>query len=288
MPNIQVNGCNIAYEEMGSGPPLVLNSGGRNDRNQLRDLAGWLAEDHRVIIYDRRNTGASDLAIADAPSEFHLWADDLHEMLIRLNATPALVGGGSNGCRTSLLLAIRHPESVRALLLWNVANYSTPTAAERLGQPYYGEPIEAAKKGGMPAVAALPQFAERVQQDPAKRDRLMRMDPKEFIGVMERWQAGMLVPPPGLGPTPAEISSIRASAVIIGGNDPIHPRTAAEALHGLLRDSELYPYQLTPEEVTAITDQEKRAAVMRQRNYPILRKFLAKVEGRAPAQGFAR
>lgn len=281
MPSISLNGCNIVYEEMGSGPPLVLTSGGRTDRNQHRELAEWLAKDYRVIIYDRRNTGASDVVISGEESEFHIWAEDLHEMLTRLDASPAYVGGGSNGCRTSLHLAIAHPQSVRALLLWNVADYSTALAAEQLGQAYYGEPAETAKDGGMPAVIALPYFAERVQMNPSNRDRLLGMDPMEFVRVMEQWQAGLQAGSPGIGPTPAELSSISASAVIISGNDAIHPRTAAEALHGCLSRSEFHPNQLRPEEQTSLTDPQERQKLVRRRNYPILHAFLEKVEGRA-------
>lgn len=283
MPTVSVNGCNIVYEEMGSGLPLVLTSGGRNDRHALRDMAERLAQDYRVIIYDRRNVGASDVIISGGPSEFHLWAEDLYGLLTRLNATPAYVGGGSNGCRTSLHLAIRRPEAVRALLLWSVADYSTPQALEQLGQPYYGQHAEAARQGGMQAVIAAPYFAERIQQNLTNRDRLLRMDPKEFIAVMERWQAGMLVPPPGIGPTPAELSSISAPAVVVSGGDAIHPKAAAEALHRLLTRSELHPDVLTPRERETMADPQERTALSRQRTYPLLRAFLAKVEGRAPA-----
>ena len=170
MPSINLNGCNIVYEEMGSGPPLAMTPGGRNDRNPLRELAEWLAEDFRVIIYDRRNTGASDFVISRGESEFHIWAEDLHEMLLRLDASPAYVGGASAGCRTSLHLAIEHPESVRGLFLWNIPDFSTAAVAEA-AETWYGKPAEMAREGGMPAVVTLPYFAERIQLNPSNRDR---------------------------------------------------------------------------------------------------------------------
>jgi pimeloyl-ACP methyl ester carboxylesterase len=284
MPTILINGCNIVYEEMGSGPPLVLTSGGRSDRQVLRDLAERLAQDYRVIIYDRRNTGASDVIISGGPSEFDLWAEDLYGMLTRLNAAPAYVGGSSNGCRTSLHLAIRHPEVVRALLLWNVADYSTALASEQLGQVFYRQYAEAAERGGMHAVISTPYYAERIQQNPSNLDRLLRMAPKEFIAVMDGWRGATLVAPPGIGPAPAELSSISAPAVIVSGGDPIHPRAAAEALNRLLTRSEFHPPVLTPTEREAMASNlQELQALSRQRIYPLLRAFLAKVESRAPA-----
>ena len=65
-------------------------------------------------------------------------------MLKQLGAYPAYVGGNSAGQRASLLLAIRHPEAVLGLLLWNITGGSV--AAEQLGFNYYEQFIEIAKE----------------------------------------------------------------------------------------------------------------------------------------------
>ena len=70
-----------------------------------------------MLIHDRRNCGASDVVIEGEDSEYEILADDLYELLSKLGALPAFVGGSSSGCRLSLLFALRHPEAVRALLL---------------------------------------------------------------------------------------------------------------------------------------------------------------------------
>src|SRR5260370_5385995 len=75
---------------------------------------------HRVLIHDRRNCGVSDLVIGGKTSEYEIWADDLYELLSQLNGLPAVLGGGSSGCRLSLLFALKYPQAVRALLLWRV------------------------------------------------------------------------------------------------------------------------------------------------------------------------
>ena len=64
MPKVDVNGVGIAYELLGdSGPQIVLTSGGaREDKEFMRPLAKCLCVDHQVMIYDRRNSGQSDLA----------------------------------------------------------------------------------------------------------------------------------------------------------------------------------------------------------------------------------
>ena len=54
------------------------------------------------MLHDRRNTGASDILIEGKEGEEEIWTDDLYELLGRLEARPAVVGGGSSGARTSI------------------------------------------------------------------------------------------------------------------------------------------------------------------------------------------
>ena len=74
----------------------------------------------RVLLHDRRNTGASDISFAGEEVEEAVWADDLFELLNRLDGLPAFIGGSSSGARTALNFCIRHPEAARALLLLRV------------------------------------------------------------------------------------------------------------------------------------------------------------------------
>ena len=141
---------------------------------------------YRVIIYDRRNCGASDVVIGGDLSEQEIWADDLNELLSRIDASPAYVGGGSAGCRVALLLALRHPEAVKGLLLWHVTGGAV--AAERLGYNYYEQFIEAAERDGMKGVVESDFFAERIAENPSNRERLLAMDVQEFITTMRRWR----------------------------------------------------------------------------------------------------
>ena len=155
MPIAKVRGANINYKVLGDhGPWVALSPGGRRDISGIELLASKVAEKgHRVVIFDRRNCGASDVVIDGNESEYEIWADDVHELLRQINALPAVVGGSSSGCRTALLFALRHPDSVRALLLWRVTGGRF--ACERLAEEYYGQFITAAKAGGMAAVARL-------------------------------------------------------------------------------------------------------------------------------------
>ncbi|MBM2804125.1 MAG: Alpha/beta hydrolase [Deltaproteobacteria bacterium] len=242
MPSAQVRGVNINYKILGnSGPWVALSPGGRRDITGIELLAGKVAEKGcRVVIFDRRNTGASDVVIDGNDSEYEIWADDIYELLNQLGALPAIVGGSSSGCRTALLFALRHPESARALLLWRVTGGRF--ACERLAEEYYGQFITAARAGGMAAVCNMEHWRERIAARPENRNALMTMDPARFIAVMSRWREYFLkgADLPVIGATEADLRSIKVPACIVPGNDLTHGRQTGETLGHLLQTSEVH------------------------------------------------
>ena len=242
MPIAKVRGINMNYRVLGSnGPWVALSPGGRRDISGIELLAGKVAEQgYRVVIFDRRNTGASEVVIDGDESEYEIWADDVHELLQQLGALPAIVGGSSSGCRTALLFALRHPDSVRALLLWRVTGGRF--ACERLAEEYYGQFIKAAQSGGMSAVCEMEHWKERIEARPANRDALMKMEPAHFIAVMSRWREYFLkgADLPVIGATETELRSIRVPACIVPGNDLTHGRKTGENLGRLLQKSEVH------------------------------------------------
>jgi pimeloyl-ACP methyl ester carboxylesterase len=242
MPIAKVRGVELNYEILGAhGPWMALSPGGRRDLNNVKTLAQRMADaGYRVLIHDRRNCGLSDVSIGGEQSEYEIWADDLYELLSQHNAMPAIVGGGSSGCRLSLLFALKYPQAVRALLLFRVTGGAF--AANRLAENYYGQFIRAAKAGGMPAVVALDHFKERSEARHANRERLLAMEPKAFIAAMERWQQQFAkgAELPIIGASEAELNSIKVPTIIIPGNDRTHAHASGEIAHRMIPGSELY------------------------------------------------
>src|SRR5215813_12390485 len=208
MSSANIRGVHINYKIFGErGPWVALSPGGRRDISGIEAMARPLADlGHRVVVFDRRNCGASDVVIDGDDSEYEIWADDLYALLTQLQAVPAYIGGSSSGCRLSLLFALRHPEAVRALLLWRVTG--GPFAAQRLAHNYYGQFIEGAQQGGMPAVCETEFFRERIASNPANRDRLLGMDAQRFIDVMAHWREYFL--------RDADLPVIGASSAALG------------------------------------------------------------------------
>ena len=254
MPTTQIRGVKLHFQIIGdSGPWVALITGGRRGHQELLPIAHKLAaQNYRVLLHDRRNTGASDVLIEGNEGEEEIWTDDLYELLKMHGALPAFVGGTSSGARTSMLFYLRHPDAVRGLLLLRVTGGAF--AAGRLPDNYYGQFIKAAQQGGMAAVCATEQYQERIAANPANLERLMAMDPSHYIEVMNRWlarfNAGIHLPV--MGVTEAQLQSIKAPTLVIPGNDRTHSSSSALAAHAAIPGSKLHRLPITDQDVPLI------------------------------------
>jgi pimeloyl-ACP methyl ester carboxylesterase len=190
MATANIDGLSVEYEVIGdAGRTWVITPGGRFSMETagVRELATALASGgDRVAIWDRPNTGASDVSFGGA-SESAMQADVLAGLLRLLDLAPAVIIGGSGGARVSLLTAARHPDTASGLAMWWISGgvYGLMT----LGTHYCQGSIQAAWHGGMEAVVELPEWAEVLARNPSNRQRFLDQDPKQFIATMERWMA---------------------------------------------------------------------------------------------------
>ena len=242
MPEVPVRGVRINYETIGrSGPWIALTPGSRRRYEELINLSETIVRSgYRVLLHDRRNCGASEVAFDSSASEHEIWADDLYALGQKLGALPMYVGGSSAGARLAILYAIRHPDCLCGLLLWRLTGGQE--AVDRLAENYYGEFIKMAIEGGMEAVVRSEHFSECIRARPANRERLLQTDVQHFIKTMSFWRECFLQSAnlPIVGATEADLSSIKAPACLIAGNDLIHtPQTARKAA-SLIPNGELH------------------------------------------------
>jgi pimeloyl-ACP methyl ester carboxylesterase len=248
---MQVRGVQLRYEVFGDdGAWLALMPGGRRGYDELAPLAQKIAKrGFRVLLHDRRNTGASDVVIEGDDGEEEIWADDLRALLRELGVDRAFIGGTSSGARMSVIVNRRHPALVRGLALVRVTGGAF--AAGRLPGKYYGDFIEAARTGGMAAVCATPDYQDRIRANPGNRERLMAMDPQRYIVVMSHWLEIFLRGPrePMLGVPDEELRAIRVPTLVVPGNDRTHGLGAGKAVAALIPGAklELLPIEDTDE-----------------------------------------
>ena len=251
MPEIVLNGCTISYQEFGSGPVnVVLTPGGRWGGYVHRVVATALAQEFRVITWDRRNTDArSDIVIAGEQSEADIWADDLAALIQALNLAPCYVGEYA-GCRVTPLLCVKHPQLVKGLMLAWCSGGDYP--AGRLPKNFYQAYTRAALRRGMKGVVEINHFAASIKQNPGNRERLLAMDPIEFVRQMAYWEAffntsGDLAIA-GCRLSDDAWASIDVPTSITGGVDPTHPTEAAQRLAKLLPQAQYHAPVVTEAE----------------------------------------
>ena len=244
MPRIDINNLSIAYDLIGEGDKAItITPGGRFSRDTpgVRELAQALAgHGFKVLIWDRPNTGESDLCF-DGECESFQNADTLAEMVEALGLGKPLVYGASGGSREALLLAIRHPGLVSGVLCQWLSGGGIGIAT--LPMAYNHDPALHASFGGMAAVAEMPPFAELIARNPRNRELLMAWEPEAFIQRMRAW-ADWFFCAPGMPIScvrPGELEGIKVPVVILrsGKSDFHHTRETSEAVAAMIPGADL-------------------------------------------------
>jgi pimeloyl-ACP methyl ester carboxylesterase len=112
---VEIDGLEIAFALVGTGPPLVLLHGGASDHREWRPQLHGLADAFTVIAWDAPGCGGS----SDPPPSFRMadYARVLARLIERLALGRPHVAGLSWGSTLALELWRRRPDLVRSLVL---------------------------------------------------------------------------------------------------------------------------------------------------------------------------
>jgi len=241
---IEVNAGNVVYEILGSsGDLIVLTPGGRfsKDVPGLRPLAEALVDGgYRVLLWDRPNCGKSDVQFY-GQSESHMRAETLHGLLTALDTGPCIIAGGSGGARDSILTTMLYPELVTKLVVWNIVG--GVYGMYQLGAFYVLPSIQAVRWSGIDGLLKVPEWRQRIEENPNNKQRILDLDADEFLKVMLRW-LNAFVPKPGQtipGVDDEMFDRIRVPTLIIRGGekDWDHPKRTSLEVSCLIKASKL-------------------------------------------------
>lgn len=134
---VSVNGIGINVAIAGSGPAVLLLHGFPHTWQLWRGVMDALAPSHRVIAPDLRGLGASDRP-TDGCDAANLAADAVG-LLDVLGEPDAVVAGIDVGAAPAFLMAMRHPDRVRRLVLLEALLGRLPGAEDflRAGPPWW-------------------------------------------------------------------------------------------------------------------------------------------------------
>lgn len=245
MARIEISGIEIEYELLGKpgAPAIAITPGGRfaKDSPGVPELGAALAAaGRRVLLWDRPNCGASDIAFG-GESESEQAGRTLTQLIRKLELGPTALAAGSAGSRVSLIAASRDPEAVSHLALWWISGGALSLIS--LAYYYCFDQALAASRGGMEAVAQLPAWSLQIKRNPKNRDILLAIDPKTYIEQMERWALAYMPsdisPVPGMSPGDFKKLTMPVLIYRSGVSDLSHTRRTSEWVHELIPHSQI-------------------------------------------------
>lgn len=113
---VTTEGDDLYYEVRGQGQPLLMIAPGGGDGWQYSFVADILADEYKVITYDRRANARSTMNV---PQNFEIsqQSRDAVAVLRAVGETSAFVFGNSSGAVIALDMAKTQPQAVRAVVV---------------------------------------------------------------------------------------------------------------------------------------------------------------------------
>ena len=228
-----VEGAELAYDDVGSGQPVLWVHGFPLNRSFWDPQTSALLDHSRCIVPDLRGFGDST---ASPPWSMDQYADDLAALLDSLGVRQAVVAGLSMGGYIALAMWRRHRARVRALVLAD----TRAGADSEEGRRKRRETIALARQEGTGAVADAqitglvgkttrerhPQVVQHLRQ-------ILASAPVEgIVGASEA-----MMERPDSTPTLATIDV--PTLIVVGEEDVLTPPSEARLMHAAIRGSRL-------------------------------------------------
>jgi pimeloyl-ACP methyl ester carboxylesterase len=213
-----LSGLRVRYVRRGRGPTLVLLHGLASSIYTWADVIPALAEDHDVVAVDLPGFGGSDI-----PEELSssVYPATVLALMDRLGISRATLVGNSLGGSVAVVLAARHPERVRRLVLIDAAGFNLDPSRRPLILRLIGFAPVPAALDALPirrrvVTAALRQvFHERSRVTPEKVEEYLA--PLARPGATEAIRS-LLNQPASFG-LPALVREVRVPTLIIWGRN---------------------------------------------------------------------
>jgi 3-oxoadipate enol-lactonase len=229
-----IRGIEIAYDDVGSGTPVVLLHGYPFNRTMWRDQIEALSPRHRVLTVDLRGQGES--SVGDGPATMEEMAKDVSALMEKLDIARAAICGLSMGGYVTLALYRMFPLRARALVLADTrASVDTEEGRanrEVQAQKALGEGMEGIADAMLPKLVSLKTVARNPAAVGRVREMMVKTNPDGAAAALRgmarrRDQTQFL-------------SRIVAPALIlVGREDAITPVADAELMHREIGGSRL-------------------------------------------------
>lgn len=234
MKRASVHGIEMAYDDVGSGPAVVLLHGYPFNRSLWREQVEALSASYRVITPDLRGFG--ETTIADGTATMTEMANDVAALLDQIDIKRITLGGLSMGGYVALAFYRRFPLRVRALILADTRAHADTDEA----RSNRAEQAQTVLQDGMAAIAddflkkalALSTIAEQPEIVARVREMILSTDPRGAAAALHGMAAR-------IDQTDYLPRILAPALIIVGSLDKLTPPPDSELMHREIRGSRL-------------------------------------------------
>jgi len=234
MTTTRIDDVQLAYDDVGMGPAIVLIHGYPFNRSLWTEQTDVLTSRYRVVTPDLRGFGESDSS--EGPATMNRMAQDVAKLMDHLEIDQAVIGGLSMGGYVALAFIKQFPSRVKALVLAD----TRAQADTEEGKQTRHQQAEKALSEGMAGIAdaMLPKFltpdtvSKRPEVVKRVRDMMLKTKPQgaasALLGMAEREDLSEFV------------STIRVpTLILVGREDAITPVADSEKMKSQIAGSRL-------------------------------------------------
>ncbi len=238
MAYLDFKGRSIYYDVKGEGKPILILNGIMMSTKSWEPFVKTLSENNMFIRVDFIDQGQSDKLLNSAYTQ-SIQVDVLDYLLKELSLTKVNVVGISYGGEVALQFAIKHPNKVERLVLFNTTPNTSPWLAEigyswnaigktRNGQNYY--------QAAIPIIYSPSYYEQRLDWMKKREQVLIPVfSNPEFLDAMER-----LTNSAEGYDVRDELNKITAPTLIIAADeDYLTPIQNQKYLHEHIKDSNM-------------------------------------------------
>jgi pimeloyl-ACP methyl ester carboxylesterase len=234
MTIVSANECDVAYDDVGEGTPILLLHGFASTRTDNWSRTGWYGAlektGRRVIAMDWRGHGESSKFYDPADYSTDLMLNDARALLDHLNIEKYEVMGFSMGAGLALQLALSEGKNISRLVLAGVGGKMLEPSRHSLQM---GDVFDAATSDEIsdPVAKGFRLFAEQLEQD------------LKAVGACARSARGKI--------DEADLIAVRAETLVVAGQrddlagDPVRLAEAIPGAKGELIPGADHMYLLT-------------------------------------------
>ena len=229
-----IGGIEIAFDDEGTGSPVVLLHGYPFNRTMWRDQVEELKPNHRVIVPDLRGHGETTVTSGVVTMED--MARDVAALLESLEVRRPVLGGLSMGGYVALAFCRLFPVKARALVLADTRAQGDSEEAKQnrevQAEKALREGMEGIADGLLPKLLTPETISQRPEIVKRVRDMIVATNPEGAAAALR----GMAQRPNRI---PFLSNVIAPTLILVGSDDALTPVADSEVMHREIGGSRL-------------------------------------------------